>query len=321
MSKKLTKEEFTEKAKVVHGKEKYDYSLVEYLGKDKKVKIICRIHGVFEQTPNSHKRGGGCPFCFNDKRKYFLRSNTEEFIEKANKMHGIGTYNYDLVDYLNSQSKVRILCKKHGIFEQKANNHLLFGCKSCADEINGITKRLTTEEFITKAKEVHGNDKYDYSKSFYTTGYKKIIIGCPIHGCFEQLAYKHLDGRGCPNCRESEGERKISKFLKRYNIGFEKEKRFENCKDIRSLPFDFYLPMYNTCIEFDGPQHNNLTKRWRGKVLSEQAANLQLNKIKCHDLIKDEFCISFGIKLIRIQYKDIKKIHEVLSKEFLLVGS
>jgi hypothetical protein len=124
--KKLNTEDFVEKSKLKHG-EKYDYSLVEY-GKNNvdEVKILCTIHGVFEQKPLLHLRGSGCPICSGN-----IKKTTEQFIEKSKLKHG-EKYDYSLVEYKNKLTIVNIICPKHGIFQQRPDLHLQgFGCKIC----------------------------------------------------------------------------------------------------------------------------------------------------------------------------------------------
>jgi len=122
---KKTTEEFIIDAIKIHGN-KYDYSLVEYKNNRKKVKIICPIHGVFEQKPNGHLNGKGCILCSGLKRK-----TTEEFIIDAIKIHG-NKYDYSLVEYKNNRKKVKIICPIHGVFEQKPDAHLRSSnCNSC----------------------------------------------------------------------------------------------------------------------------------------------------------------------------------------------
>jgi len=196
---KLTTEEFIEKAKQVHG-DKYDYSLVKYTGANNKVNIICPHHGEFEQSPYNHTNlGQGCPICRYDKSSKSLSSNTEEFIKKAKKVHG-DKYDYSKSVYTNSITKLIVICKKHGEFKVTPNNHLRNRiCPKCSME-NKIKKLSSnTEEFIKKAKKVHG-DKYDYSKVVYNNRKSPIIIICPEHGEFEQIADYHLSGRGCQKC-------------------------------------------------------------------------------------------------------------------------
>lgn len=123
---------FIEKSFIVHNN-LYDYSKVDYKNMHSKVDITCKIHGKFQQSPNSHSRGQGCPKCGKIKNGANKTSRAkEQFIEKANKLHN-NKYNYSLVDYKNSQTKVTIICPKHGKFQQKPNGHLFGGCLKCAD--------------------------------------------------------------------------------------------------------------------------------------------------------------------------------------------
>ena len=118
MNKKKTTEEFIQEAKRIHSGE-YDYSLVNYQTNKTKVRIVCPKHGVFEQTPNSHLNGSGCPCCYGTHKK-----TTEQFIKDAKKIHR-DKYDYSLVDYKTAKTKVKIICKTCGkIFEQAPNNHL-----------------------------------------------------------------------------------------------------------------------------------------------------------------------------------------------------
>ena len=125
MSKKITTEDFIENARKVHS-DKYDYSLTNYISAKTKVKIICPVHGVFEQTPCGHLSGRGCKKC-SGKNKL----TTEEFIDQARKVHG-DKYDYSLVNYVNCRTKVKIICPIHGVFEQTPQSHLKGnGCKYC----------------------------------------------------------------------------------------------------------------------------------------------------------------------------------------------
>jgi hypothetical protein len=117
---------FISKAIQKHG-HIYDYSLTEYVGARTKIKIICHKHSIFEQVPNSHLGGSGCPSCAGAKRL-----TTEDFISKTIQKHG-HIYDYSLVEYINARTKVKIICPEHGTFEQNPANHLNGnGCPSCA---------------------------------------------------------------------------------------------------------------------------------------------------------------------------------------------
>ena len=185
---KKTTEEFIKEAKAVHG-DKYDYSKVEYKNIDIKVCITCPMHGEFWQTPNSHLSGCGCQKCAGNVQK-----TTKEFIKEAKAVHG-DKYDYSKVEYTGAHNKVCIICLEHGEFWQTPANHL-FGsnCPKCCK-----SKKKTTEEFIEKAKEVHG-DKYDYSKVVYTGSRNKVCIICHNHGEFWQRPHDHLRGCGCQRC-------------------------------------------------------------------------------------------------------------------------
>ena len=131
-SRRKTKEKFIEEARFIH-KDKYDYSLVKYVNTDTKVKILCPIHGVFEQGAGSHLSGAGCPDCAKEKLSLLFRSDTESFIEKARKVHG-DLYNYEKVKYISNKKNVDIICHKHGVFRQTPNVHLGgAGCPMCSN--------------------------------------------------------------------------------------------------------------------------------------------------------------------------------------------
>jgi len=180
----------------------YDYSLVEYVNNTTPVKIICKTHGVFEQEPKLHLRGNGCRACSYQIRGMNCRNTLDGFINKAKLVHN-NKYDYSLVNYVNNRINIEILCKHHGIFKQLPNHHVNgSGCPTCSGNF------LSLNMFLARANEVHG-DYYIYSASTYVNKKTKIRIDCPIHGTFEQLPSHHMNGSGCPVCKESKGSRKI----------------------------------------------------------------------------------------------------------------
>jgi hypothetical protein len=284
--------DFVKMAKEIHG-DKYDYSKTDYRGKQKKVKIICPIHGEFETQANYHLEGRECRKCASQKRNSRYSLGNEKFINRAKEIHG-DKYNYDDVNYSNNSNKVQINCPIHGPFFQSPDKHLRGdGCRKCGG------RDKTTEEFVKQSKEIHG-DKYDYSDVDYKTATQKVKIICPIHGEFEQSPNNHLSGFGCKLCSESQGEKLIDKLLSKKEINFIREKTFSDCtntllgKFCRKLPFDFYLPNFNTCIEYDGEHHFTSIPKWGG---DEEFVNR-----KKLDKLKDKYCEENGIKLIRIPY-------------------
>lgn len=298
MTKKLTTDEFIIRAKAVHG-DNYDYSLTNYINSYTKVKIICPIHGGFEQRSGDHLKGKGCYKCGR------IKKTTKKFIDEAIITHG-NKYDYSLVDYISAKIKVKIICPIHGEFEQRSSDHLEGkGCYKCGTEKAKKNKTKTTEEFIEKAKSIHGN-LFDYSDVVYEHWSSKINIKCRKHGTFTQSPSEHLKGCGCPICKFSKGEKEINKFLDENGVIYESQYKFNGCKNKKKLPFDFYLPYQNICIEYDGRQHYESIEHFggKGRLLETQ---------KC-DSIKTKFCEDNNIKLIRIKHNEniIEKLKAML---------
>lgn len=299
LSKVMGLEKFIEKSKKMHG-EKYDYSKVEYYNSQTKVKIICKIHGEFEQLPATHIQGFGCSKCGFISSNNSKRKDINWFISKAKELHG-EKYDYSKVNYTTTSNKVTIICPIHGDFDQRAMVHLIGnGCPKCRYITNSKKRSFTKEIFISKAKEVHGN-KYDYSKVEYINSQRKILIICPEHGEFTQIPNSHLNGSGCIKCSASRGEVKIRNYLNKKSIVFEEQKTFPTCKNIQLLRFDFWIPKYNLIIEFDGIQH------FPEEVLARPNYRIKFNPkepTKIRDEIKTKWCEEYQVNLLRIKYDD-----------------
>lgn len=189
----LTTGEFIAKAKMVH-KDRYNYSKVEYRNIDTKVIITCKKHGDFFQRPYKHLMGQNCKKCSIEKISKDRAKTRDKFIRQSKEIHK-DRYDYSKVEYKNGKTDVTIVCLKHGSFKQKPKIHLIgCGCQKCNKGV-----KLTTKEFIEKAKTVH-NNKYDYSKSTYKVSSLPILISCPTHGDFSQIPNNHLRGEGCIKC-------------------------------------------------------------------------------------------------------------------------
>jgi hypothetical protein len=195
MPKKLTRKEFIADAKSIHG-DKYDYSKFVYNGWDKEGCIICDLHGSFYKTPNYHLRGWGCKTC---KTLIKAKQALTKFIIKARKIHG-DKYSYLKFVYVATDNKSTITCSIHGDFEQTPTRHLSGrGCRSCGNLIAFAKQRSTLDEFIAKARFIHG-DEYSYSNFIYNGNKVKGIISCKEHGDFRQTPDCHLSGRKCIKC-------------------------------------------------------------------------------------------------------------------------
>lgn len=177
------------------------------------------------------------------------------------------------------------------------------GCLRCgiAERVEKAT--LSHEEFISRANEIH-NYRYDYSKTIYVRSGDKIIIICSKHGEFMQNASSHLTGCGCPKCKKSKKEIATENYLKQHNYEYIMQHKFDDCKNINCLPFDFYLSKENILIEVDGLQHEKAVDFFGGKKAFK-------TRVLC-DNIKTEYSKKKNIQLIRIKYKD--KVTETLDK-------
>ena len=253
---RLTRQLFIEKASMVHTK--YDYTLVEYINTTTKVKIKCPTHGIFEQIPKSHMRGAGCPLCAGNKQ-----STSSDFIHKANHIHK-DVYDYSLVTYTRALSKVKIICKKHGVFTKTPAHHLDGqGCPKCARQRTFAYTTSSLAEFIAKAQIIHG-DTYDYSLVQYKNNKTDIEIICPEHGIFTQRPDAHMYQRqGCPKCSNliSKGEQELFDWLTQEGFAPEQSNRtILNGKEI-----DIYLPEHKLGIEYNGLYFHSDSKN-RGGV-------------------------------------------------------
>jgi hypothetical protein len=299
-AKRDTTESFKMKAIGIHG-DLYSYDDVIYEQSQKDVIIICKKHGPFSQRPNDHLGGHGCHKCGVD----FNRLTQEEFVAKSIEKHK-GLYSYDQVVYVNNYSKVLITCPIHGIFKQKPQVHMnSHGCIDCSIE----SQRFSQEEFLQKCFEMH-HDKYDYSETQYFNNDTKVRISCYDHGYFWQRPGDHYSGRGCPSCNESSGEKFIRTFLEECNVKFKSQFKFEDCKNIRLLPFDFAIIDTDgnpkTMIEFQGVQHFEPVEHFGGE---EKHISVVEN-----DKIKLDYCEKNNIPLLRIHHSDIKNIPTILSE-------
>ena len=194
-----TLDEFILQSFQVHN-DKYDYSKVVYSKSSDKITIICKIHGEFLQTPNSHIQGNGCKKCSNEYNSKIQRNDIYNFIKDAKQLHG-DKYDYSKVNYINNKTNVIITCKQHGDFEQIPSNHLNGqGCNNCGRIIASKNRTKSKEDFINKTIEVHSNI-FDYSKIKYVNRSTNINIICKLHGEFQQTPHKHLHSKtACPSC-------------------------------------------------------------------------------------------------------------------------
>lgn len=298
--KKLDRYSFIWKAIQKHGY-RYNYTKTKYINSSTKVCIICPIHGEFWQLPYDHLYGRGCSKCSGTKKL-----NNKDFIEKAKQVHG-DKYDYSKVEYKGNKIKVCIICPEHGEFWQRPNDHLSgYGCNKCYG-----THLYTTEEFIEKAKKVHGNE-YDYSKIEYKGAHTKVCIICPKHGEFWQKPNNHLNGTKCPICNSNKKSKMEENIFDELSIIFdniERQKTFDWLIYKRKLYLDFFIPKYNIAIEVNGDQHYRPIKRFGGEEYFIKQTK--------RDEMKKKLCDEHHIVLFYVTKKNfnINQIKEYISNE------
>lgn len=296
MSNKLTIEIIRERSVKIHGN-KYYIPDQEYLNNHTNIKIWCiECRDYFFQTANNHTiHKHGCTICAKRDDKFTL----EYIREKCKEIHG-DKFTIPDQEYNGMNYEIVMICNNCGKKRVKNPNHIIYGkqkCSRCSKK-----EKLTLEVIQKRCDDIHGTNRYIILDQIYNNAFGKIDILCnKCHNIFPQKSNDLLSGHGCPFCNESSGERKISLFLERNHIKFIRQKKFDNCKNKKKLPFDFYLPDYNICIEFDGKHHFEAIEYFGGQKRLEQTI--------FNDGIKNIFCKQNGIKLIRIKYtEDIEKI-------------
>lgn len=219
---------FDKKSKKVHG-EKYDYSKVVYVKANLKVIVTCKLcKNDFEQTPNSHWNGRGCPYCSNH-----AGNNLEKVIKKGRKLYGL-KYEYPPQPYINNTTKIKIVCPNHGVFWQTPSSHMSGnGCKKCGVEKRAKNACDNNDSFASKAKDAHG-ENFNYSKVNYIDSRTKVIITCnTCNKDFEQIPVNHIQGQGCPYCAGKKNDWNL--FVSRSKITHNDKYKYPDQEYINSL--------------------------------------------------------------------------------------
>lgn len=197
MGKRLTTEEFIERARRVHG-DLYDYSLVEYSGAHSPIRIICIKHDVFVQKPSDHLDGCGCQTCFKEN----ARLTTEKFIERSRQIYG-DEYDYSETEYINMGTPLKIRCYKHGYYNTIPQVHLRGGgCVVCRSR-NAFEKKILDK---------FGNTfKYNWDK--YLKVGDEVSVTCDKHGEFLVKPERFLVLKyGCTGCSKEHCHKKLRKY-------------------------------------------------------------------------------------------------------------
>lgn len=299
----LSHEEYLEKLSIVNPNiepiEKYDTARIP-------ITHHCLIHDIYWKiAPSGALQGYGCPKCRNEKIVLHNALTHDEYIEmlKVNNPNVI-----PVEKYINMKERIDHKCLKHDLIWNTSPASVLQGCGCPKCRSEKISEKLskTNDEY---KKELYNINPNIIPLEEYKGCKVPILHRCLLHNVEWNIAPTDtLSGFGCPKCRETRGERQIRIWLEKDNVEYVFQKRFPDCKDERTLPFDFYIPKYNLCIEYDGLQHFVPVDWFGGEKGFETCQR--------HDKIKNEYCEKNGILLLRIPY--FKNVEEEL-EQFLFI--
>lgn len=257
--------------------------------------LVCQFE--WKAKPFNILQNNDCPNCSGIQKK-----TTEIYKEELKE---VNPNVIPLEDYIGAREPIKHLCLIHN-FEWVTSPTCILrgcGCPECSKEKISKALKKTKEQYM---KELEGTGKNIILIDDYIDALTPVMHKCTKCGTTWKASPGNiLYSTGCPHCNISKGESVIEKWLISKNISYESQKRFPDCKDKKTLPFDFYLPDYNKAIEFDGEQHYKPIKYFGGEK--------RLEYLQKHDKIKDDFCKENGIPLLRIPYNKFNNIEEELN--------
>lgn len=303
MGKRKTHEEYLAEVEV---KNQHVVVLGVYDGASTPILHKCKYCGKeWAIRPSDVLNGKSCRECSCKRCGAYLRKSHAQYIEDLNKIN----INIEPIeDYINTDTAILHKCKICGHIWSIKPNHTLsgHGCPMCGFRSSADIRRKTHKKYVEELSGINQNievlEEYINSKT-------SILHKCKV--CEHEWSIDPLHtlrGQGCPVCNQSHGEREISQWLKTYSIHYIPQYKFEDCRDKLELPFDFYIPESNICIEYDGLQHFEPIDLFGGEE--------SLKITRQHDYIKTNYCKENKITLIRIAYN--QSVAEELNK-FLLI--
>lgn len=283
-SNKKTHEKYVKEVKEINP----DIEVVEqYKGSEIKILHKCKIDGTeWMARPNNILNGRGCPVCGKMSQQQQRRKLHEEYIKEVEKINP----DIEVIgQYVNNFTKILHRCKIDRYDWMVNPNNVLSGnrCPRCINK-----ERYTQEEYVKKVEKLNSNIEVI---GHYIDSHTKISHCCKIDG-FKWYATPNniLNGKGCPKCNQSKGEKTVFNWLDEHKVVFQQQKKFDDCKDKSFLLFDFYLPDYNILIEYNGIQHYEPVDYFGGQETFED----QIKK----DNIKKEYCRKNNIFLFEIPH-------------------
>lgn len=315
LKRRLTQEEFLERAKLVH-EDTYDYRYAKYITYDDPVIIFCKACRVtFEQTPDSHLHGSGCNTCGHIRGGLKKRLTNQQFIAAARAVHEPGHYDYRKTVYFSRNEYVDIYCNVcKESFRQPAGSHLSGrGCMKCGRDRTIMALRKSLSIFIEQSKEVFGN-RYGYGKTVYVNSGTRVELTCnTCNGDFKQFPANHLRGHdGCNTCKrvrvESKGATAIREYLTERKIPFECEVELPDILPMKRYDFRFFYNKRWYFVEYDGSQHFRFSPGWHD-TFEYFLERQEVDKLKNH------IAILCGYTMVRLsdESKVIENLDKILS--------
>ena len=264
----------------------------QYVDANTSIMHHCLIHDVYwRTTPTRALQGVGCDVCHGERISSVKYKTNEQYIAEVN---GINQNIIVIEPYIDARTPILHKCKIHNVEWMAAPDSILHGhgCPECGNEAIAEKLTKTHKQYVEELKEKNQDIMVI---GVYIDALTPILHKCKIDGCewFARPA-NILNGNGCPQCNESSGERQVRQWLDNNDVRYECQKAFNDCRDKQPLPFDFYLPDYNICIEYDGKQHYESINYFGGKETYEYTIR--------HDRMKDDYCKENNITLLRIPY-------------------
>ena len=291
-------------------------NIKDIYGLDSDIAYICPKHGEQHTKLECIFSGHGCFKCGREialHKQHKRTLNYRQSILYENAIHSCNKKGYtflsDKEDIVNNTSVVKYLCPVHGEQSMRINNLITGkGCPKCSDELKSISFKLDSDAVEKRINSLGGVllNKEEY-RNINEKNLKIVCPNCKNVFITSLNNFTQHGGQVCNQCKgvESNGERRIRTFLEDNSIVFEQEKWFSDCRDIKPLPFDFYIPKFNLIIEFDGRQHFEDTGLF----------TYSLEQTKKHDKIKNDYCEFHNIKLLRIPYWKYNDIDIILNNE------
>lgn len=262
--------------------------------------FVCNNHrelGVQKMRKTNMKRDiKGCKYCKGGLPEWYVRQKIEQEFSHIKLLE----------EYINITTPLDCYCKKHNVYYRPTPQNILKGqgCIECGKEKLSQQHTLSQEEFEKMIRIV--NPDIEIMSEYKGMEYD-ITVRCKKCGYVWILNAQSLKSNGtrCKKCSYTyKGEDRIVEILQNLNCEYIHQYKFQDCKDVRLLPFDFYLPDYNLCIEFDGEQH------YKPKFGEESFRQTQK-----HDKIKNEYCKSHNIELLRIPYWDGSNSEQIIKNK------